>query len=43
VSTFGNTGKHRPGPGPDSDRATGGISHVPLFSLHQKKHHYSAF
>ena len=43
VSTFGNTGKHRPGPGPDSDRATGGISHVPLFSLHQKKHHDSAF
>ena len=23
VSTFGNTGKHRPGPGPDPDRATG--------------------
>ena len=23
VSTFGNTGKHRPGPGPDTDRATG--------------------
>ena len=23
VSTFGNTGKHRPEPGPDSDRATG--------------------
>ena len=21
VSTFGNTGKHRPGPGPDPDRA----------------------
>ena len=23
ASTFGNTGKHRPEPGPDSDRATG--------------------
>ena len=27
VSTFGNTGKHRPGPGPDPDRAP--ISSVP--------------
>ena len=23
ASTFGNTGKHRPGPGPDSNRAEG--------------------
>ena len=23
VSTYGNTGKHRPGPGPDPDRAEG--------------------
>ena len=23
VSTYGNTGKHRTGPGPDPDRATG--------------------
>ena len=27
VSTFGNTGKHRPGPSPDPDRATGAHFH----------------
>ena len=30
VSTFGNTGKHRPGPGPDPDRAERRLNpHVP--------------
>ena len=36
VSTFGNTGKHRPGPGPDPDRAAGmskGRKAAPMFHV----------
>ena len=32
VSTYGNTGKHRPDPGPDPDRAIRGLVH----SVHKK-------
>ena len=40
TSTFGNTGKHRPGPGPDSDRAERRLHpQAPKGLVHQIKKH----
>ena len=40
VSTFGNTGKHRPGPGPDPDRAERRLS-PPAFEHPLSRPHIS--